>query len=156
MKNKIKYLGKIICSRRDRLSFVKLILTQLLLSDFQIFVFVKKECFFLPNNLLKNEKKKGFRIFYISELCDAEKGAKLLKKIKLWHKPIFHILITHKMSKESLLSMFGKTMNKLPEIESYLNPYCVGFIDPLDDYLEWYGEEKVKYIFDRLKEKGSP
>ena len=98
-------------------------------------------------NSLRLAKGRGFTIYGVKNNEQITKGINLLVKIRLWHKPIFHILVGYQDLVGKLIEKCHlEEGNKLDNIEKDLDADILGYIDPVDDVLECYGKEPFRTI----------
>lgn len=96
---------------------------------------------------LRLAKGRGFIIYGITGPEEIPKGVNLLVGISLWHKPLFHILVGYPDLMKKLLERCSEGEKCLiDEIERDLESDIIGFVDPVDDVLECYGEDPFKTI----------
>ena len=103
-----------------------------------IFDFFKK----ISIQLIKN---RSLIVYSIKFLSDINAGIKVLGNIRLWHKPIFHIIVGENGISEQFKNLY-KLHNDINELEKKIDCLILLYIDPIDDTLEFYSENSVKKI----------
>lgn len=59
--------------------------------------------------------------------------------MKMWHKPVFHMMICKENMKEKIINLYKYKHITLDSIENALRNEVYCYIDPVDDQLEFYG-----------------
>ncbi len=112
-------------------------------------VIVKSRISFIDlfrKNLCMKFKFKSGNIYIIDNILDINEGVNLLLKMKMWHKPVFHMMICKENIKEKIINLYKYKHITLDSIENTLTNEVYCYIDPVDDQLEFYGSLIEKNI----------
>jgi hypothetical protein len=150
--DKLPMVGTCTCARKNRKRLLAEILRQIISSGCKLFIVVTKESRCKPETSLLLSRGSGFSMYSVCEPADIEKGIRLLTGMKLWHKPVFHVLIGTSDLKDYLSAVAVGSEKSLAELEESLNSYLIGYIDPVDDILEFYGNKKIEGILGNISE----
>lgn len=107
-----------------------------------VMVIVKSRISFIDlfrKNLCMKFKFKLGNIYIIDNILDINEGVNLLLKMKMWHKPVFHMMICKENIKEKIINLYKYKHITLDSIENALTNEVYCYIDPVDDQLEFYG-----------------
>lgn len=150
------------CARRKRSTCVSELLLALLDAGYQLLIVVTKPPLQDRAKALSLAIPKGskFRIYAVTLNQQIDTAVRLLVSMPLWHKPVFHVLIGGSGFMKLAVEIFKRTSKtSLIDIENDLEPYVLGFFDPVDDALECYGGLSLQRTIDGLSSwtcKGKP
>lgn len=133
------------CKRKDRPNCVQELFHAILDAGLQVLVVITRPTLGtrLKAARLRMPKGRGFRIFPVSDVAGIDDAVSLLVDMPLWHKPVFHILIGgHKFTTHVVDKCAGNPRLHLVDFEKEIQPYVLGYLDPVDDELECYGEKR--------------
>ena len=134
------------CRRTDRPRCVRDIFVSILDAGMQGGVVVSRPTLdtYLKAARLGVPRGRGFRVFPVSNGVEIKEVVRLLVDMPMWHKPIFHVLIGGPRFKALVVGICNDNPRlRLVDFEIGIEPYVLGFLDPLDDELECYGEKSV-------------
>jgi len=135
--------------RKDRARHLQKLIGDIISRDMVFLIVKTKGQLFeeMKYDSLRLAKGRGFTIYGVKNNEQIAKGVNLLVKIRLWHKPIFHILVGYQdLARKLIEKCHLEEDNKLDSIEKDLESDIIGFLDPVDDVLECYGKEPFRTI----------
>ena len=101
--------------------------------------------FIIKKSIKKIKFKSGY-IYIIDNLLDINEGIELLLKMRLWHKPVFHMMICKKILVKKIIALSKDKSTTLDSIENILKNEIDCYIDPVDNQLEFYGSMIAKNL----------
>ena len=114
-----------------------------------VMVIVKSCIYFIDlfrqNSCIKFKFESG-NIYIIDNILDINEGVNLLLKMKMWHKPVFYMMICKGNINEKINNLYKYKHITLYSIESALTNEVYCYIDPVDEQLEFYGSLIAKNI----------
>lgn len=139
MKVPFKYLD---WPRNDRAKYLQKLIGDILKRD-MVFIVVRTEVQPFQGTRSKSlrvAKGRGFSVYAVTVDEQITQGINLLGKMRLWHKPVFHILVGYQDLLRKLVNKCNQEKeSRIEKIEQKLESDIIGYIDPVDDVLECYG-----------------
>lgn len=80
-------------------------------------------------------------IYAVTDRSSLSAGVKCLVKMRMWHKPVFHILVVTSGTEARIAELCSANEESLAEIEQSVTGEVVCYIDPVDDQLELHGSQ---------------
>lgn len=103
--------------------------------------------------------RRGVCVYVFEGQDSTETLVRLLMTIRVWHKPVFHMVITDGRVDDELARTLAEDVRK-PELERVTDRRVVGYVDPVDDELQVYssGSSRFEEALDRIEvlEKARP
>jgi len=80
-------------------------------------------------------------LYAVTDISSLAAGVKCLSTMRLWHKPVFHALIVPKGTEKQIARICVDGGKKILDIERVIERDILCYVDPVDDQLEFYGNE---------------
>lgn len=139
-------------SGKDRYQMLDKLMSSVIQNNLSFVIMRTKPSFFeLFHNLpIKVFSNYAYAIYVIDKHESIKSGIKYLLKIDLWHKPIFHILIGEQNLPSKIKAYLEANKKNIDKMEEDLKESIIGFIDPVDNDFEIYGNEAVKSLIKQI------
>lgn len=101
--------------------------------------------------VFKNKNIKLFsslfcQVYAVKDEKTIKFATRYLSRITVWYKPVFHVLIGERELPQKISEYLSKEKASVKKMERDFKKDILGFIEPLDDDLRMYGNDKIKTI----------
>ena len=133
-------------AHKNRKTISEKLISIVLNNDLNLVIIVKKQN--IINRYLNKSifitKCKSSTLYYINNKEKIKAGINCLNRIRLWHKPVFYLLVVRNGTDNYLKDLCSKKKMSMEQIIQEISNDIECIIDPLDNQLEFYGSDLFK------------